>query len=169
MAWAAPPRNAPPCGQFNTYDCSVRHVSDIYDKAYGIANRRVPAHVPHYFDRDIIASMVSKYSSEFDKTSASRFRRADDMQFAFSFYYYVIHEAKWRYERLGEGDMRFFMIQDKSILMQQRLDMLKRRPRKFACFNDDIDYGKTNQALKLRQMMARFFDSVFPNKSQYEL
>lgn len=169
LAWAAPGKNAAPCGLYNTYDCSVRHVCDIYDKAYGTMSRRVPAHVPHYFDRDIISEMVKKYSTDFDTTSSSRFRRADNMQFAFSFYYFVIHEGKWRYERLGESEMKFFMIQDKSSQIQPKLDLFKRRPRKFACFNDDIDYGKVNQAIKLRKVVNNFFVSYFPKKSTFEL
>ena len=168
MAWAAPASNSGKCTIYGTFDCSVMHVNSVYDAAYGRTSRRVPAHVPHYIDRDIAASMVSRFAAEFDHTSSSRFRRATDMQFAFSYYYYIIHEG-WKYERLGESDMRFFMVEERSATLRSKLDMLKRRPRKFACFNDDIDYGKTNRDKKLRALMNEFFDSLYPTKSSFEL
>lgn len=53
MAWKAADSKSPPCNGFGTFECSVRHVSKILEKAYGFSNRKVPAHAPHFLDRGI--------------------------------------------------------------------------------------------------------------------
>lgn len=171
MSWPAPGPNSPPCGTLNTFDCSIRHVSHLLDAAYGHITRYVPAHAQHLVDRDIVASMHSKFYAQFEATSAARFRKPTDMQFAFAYYYYIIQEQRWRNEIVpGKlAEVEFFMVQDKSSRFAAKLEQFKRWPRKFACFNDDIDYSKPNLARKLRQTLAGFFESMFPAKSEFEL
>jgi hypothetical protein len=52
---------------------------------------QVPAHMPHMLDRHIIEEMQHRWSGEFEATSAHRFRAGDDMQYAFSYFYYLMH------------------------------------------------------------------------------
>lgn len=47
--------------------------------------------------RDIMNEMQEKWKEEWEKTSNHRFRSPEDMQYAFAYYYYVIHRHKARY------------------------------------------------------------------------
>ena len=47
--------------------------------------------MPHMIDRDIMAELQSQF--DFDATSSHRFRASNDMQFAFS-YFYFLREAR---------------------------------------------------------------------------
>ena len=61
---------------------------------YGYMARKVPAHMPHFIDRQIMRKLQSKFSNEYARTSANRFRSSDDMQYAFAYYYYVMSELE---------------------------------------------------------------------------
>lgn len=74
----------------DAYADSLRHVNRLYNDVFGIEARRVPAHVPHLVDKSVMEELQRKLTVEFDKTSATRLRSATDMQFAFSYFYYVM-------------------------------------------------------------------------------
>ncbi|XP_014209728.1 N-acetylglucosamine-1-phosphotransferase subunits alpha/beta [Copidosoma floridanum] len=76
----------------DTYAESLLYVNKIYNKAYGFERRKVPAHMPHLLNRTVIAEMQEKFALEFDKTSSHRVRDPEDMQFAFSYFYFLISE-----------------------------------------------------------------------------
>ena len=75
---------------FDTFSSSLLHVSRIYNKAFGYQLRKVPAHMPHMVDKDIIAEMQKQFQPYFDDTSSHKMRHPEDMQFAFSYNYYLI-------------------------------------------------------------------------------
>jgi len=76
----------------DTYADSLRHVSKIYNRAYGYTARRVPGHMPHMINRNVAAGMQEKFAEEWDATSSHRVRHPDDMQFAFSYFYFLLSE-----------------------------------------------------------------------------
>jgi len=76
----------------DTYADSLRHVSRVYNRAYGYTARRVPGHMPHMINRHVAASMQIKFAKEWDTTSSHQMRRPDDMQFAFSYFYFLMSE-----------------------------------------------------------------------------
>ena len=78
----------------DTYAESLLYVNRIYNKVYGFERRRVPAHMPFLLDRTIITKMQDKFYSEFQKTSSHRVRDSEDMQLAFSYYYFLISEKQ---------------------------------------------------------------------------
>lgn len=78
----------------DAYAESLLYVNKIYNRAYGIERRKVPAHMPHLLDRTIIDEMQRKFAHEFDMTSSHRMRDPQDMQFAFSYYYFLISEKR---------------------------------------------------------------------------
>ncbi|XP_011495372.1 PREDICTED: N-acetylglucosamine-1-phosphotransferase subunits alpha/beta [Ceratosolen solmsi marchali] len=78
----------------DTYAESLLYVNKIYNKAYGLERRRVPAHMPHLLDKTVIIEMQKKFSREFDKTSSHRLRNPEDMQFAFSYFYFLLSEKR---------------------------------------------------------------------------
>ena len=80
--------------RLDTYAESLLYVNKIYNTAYGFERRRVPAHMPHLLDKWIIAEMQEKFETEFKKTSAHRVRDSEDMQFAFSYFYYLVSERR---------------------------------------------------------------------------
>ncbi|XP_076618477.1 N-acetylglucosamine-1-phosphate transferase subunits alpha and beta isoform X2 [Colletes latitarsis] len=80
--------------QLDTYAESLLYVNRIYNMAYGFERRRVPAHMPHLIDKWIAADMHKKFENEFKKTSSHKVRNSEDMQFAFSYYYFLASEKR---------------------------------------------------------------------------
>jgi len=78
----------------DTYAQSLIHVNRMYNKVFGVESRKVPAHVPHMIDRDVMAEMQRRWESEWNATSSHRFRSTSDMQYSFSYYYYAINRHK---------------------------------------------------------------------------
>ncbi|XP_008196078.2 N-acetylglucosamine-1-phosphotransferase subunits alpha/beta [Tribolium castaneum] len=74
------------------YTASLQHTNRILNDFYGFSVRKVPAHAPIMIDRDIMNEMQRKFEKHFAKTARNRLRSVDDVQFAFSYYYYIIHE-----------------------------------------------------------------------------
>jgi len=73
------------------YGDTLRYVNILYNQVFGKFQRKVPAHMPHFVDKSIMAELQSKWSDRYDLTSSHRFRRSDDMQFAFAYFYYTVH------------------------------------------------------------------------------
>ena len=68
----------------DTFGDSLRYVNKIYTKVFGKEKRSVPAHMPHYLKKSVINELHSTWPGEYERTSASKFRAPDDMQFSFS-------------------------------------------------------------------------------------
>lgn len=69
---------------------SLRHTSQTLTQKFGAMERKVPAHMPHMINTDIIEELHELLPMEFEKTSANKLRSADDIQFALSYFYYLI-------------------------------------------------------------------------------
>lgn len=80
--------------QLDTYAESLLYVNRIYNMAYGFERRRVPAHMPHLIDKWIAADMQKKFKHEFKRTSNHKVRSSEDMQFAFSYFYFLMSEKR---------------------------------------------------------------------------
>jgi hypothetical protein len=78
----------------DTYGASLIHVNRLYNKEFGVEARKVPAHVPHMIDREIMDEMQKKWPSHWNDTSSHRFRSQKDMQYSFSYYYYTMNRHK---------------------------------------------------------------------------
>lgn len=85
MRWQKPSR-----ALLDTFASSLLHVSRLYNRAFGYKARKVPAHMPHFVDVDVINQMQSRFRPYFDETSSHKIRSENDMQFAFSYSYYVM-------------------------------------------------------------------------------
>lgn len=133
-------------------------------------NRKKVPHIPFAIDRDILRSLVNKFHREFEVTSSNRFRSGKDMQFAFSYSHFIINERKWPYE-IDETDSTWHLVSVGKSLpdLEQQLNKVKNNPKKFLCVNDDIDYNNTNEAVLLRGSINRFYEQIFPDKSQFEV
>ncbi|XP_067143538.1 N-acetylglucosamine-1-phosphotransferase subunits alpha/beta isoform X2 [Centruroides vittatus] len=78
----------------DTFGDSLRHVNKLYNEAFGFETRKVPAHIAHFIDVDVMQRVQEKFYDQFDITSSHRMRSSTDMQFAFSYYYYLMNEMK---------------------------------------------------------------------------
>ena len=47
----------------DTFGDSLRHVNSLYNKEFGFASRKVPAHMPHFIDKSIMKELQERYSS----------------------------------------------------------------------------------------------------------
>ena len=109
---AAPQEEQRAAAPRNTGD-SLVHVSMLYHKRFGAMTRKAPAHMPHMIDRDVMATLQEAYPEEFEATSSRRFRGSSDMQFALSYFYWLIHnevepdlEVLWNRYLDTDGDGR---------------------------------------------------------------
>jgi hypothetical protein len=50
--------------------------------------------MPHMIDRHIITALHARWPEEFNKTSSHRFRTGEDMQFAFSYMYFMMRQVR---------------------------------------------------------------------------
>ncbi len=78
----------------DTFADSLRYVNKLFNQIYGFMPRKVPAHIPHLIDIDIMNKLENKFRTEFDLTSSHRLRSSNDMQFAFSYYYFIMSELE---------------------------------------------------------------------------
>ncbi|XP_054655956.1 N-acetylglucosamine-1-phosphotransferase subunits alpha/beta-like isoform X2 [Dunckerocampus dactyliophorus] len=74
----------------DTFADSLRHVNKLLNRQFGFASRKVPAHMPHMIDRLVMQELQDTFPDEFDKTSGHRVRHPEDMQFAFSYFYFLM-------------------------------------------------------------------------------
>lgn len=79
----------------DAFGSSLLYVDALFNKEFGNLERKVPAHMPHMIDVDEMIALQSKFPDEFEKTSSHRFRSEDDMQYAFSYMYWIIHRGKF--------------------------------------------------------------------------
>uniref|UniRef100_A0A665W249 N-acetylglucosamine-1-phosphotransferase subunits alpha/beta n=1 Tax=Echeneis naucrates TaxID=173247 RepID=A0A665W249_ECHNA len=74
----------------DTFADSLRYVNKLLNSQFGFTSRKVPAHMPHMIDRLIMQELQDTFPVEFDKTSGHRVRHSEDMQFAFSYFYFLM-------------------------------------------------------------------------------
>ncbi|XP_042548996.1 N-acetylglucosamine-1-phosphotransferase subunits alpha/beta isoform X1 [Dipodomys spectabilis] len=74
----------------DTFADSLRYVNKILNRKFGFTSRKVPAHMPHMIDRMVMQELQDMFPEEFDKTSFHKVRHSEDMQFAFSYFYYLM-------------------------------------------------------------------------------
>ncbi|XP_072311225.1 N-acetylglucosamine-1-phosphotransferase subunits alpha/beta [Eucyclogobius newberryi] len=74
----------------DTFADSLRYVNKLLNSQFGFTSRKVPAHMPHMIDRFIMQELQDVFPEEFDKTSGHRVRHSEDMQFAFSYFYFLM-------------------------------------------------------------------------------
>ncbi|XP_068442824.1 N-acetylglucosamine-1-phosphotransferase subunits alpha/beta isoform X2 [Clinocottus analis] len=74
----------------DTFADSLRYVNKLLNGQFGFTSRKVPAHMPHMIDRLIMQELQDTFPEGFDKTSGHRVRHSEDMQFAFSYFYFLM-------------------------------------------------------------------------------
>ena len=79
--------------RLDTFGDSLRHVNGVYTRAFGHSVRRVPAHMPHFLQREEIKRMQERFAREFEATRFHRFRSNKDMQFSFAYMYWLVQQS----------------------------------------------------------------------------
>ncbi|XP_064599893.1 N-acetylglucosamine-1-phosphotransferase subunits alpha/beta-like [Liolophura sinensis] len=95
---------------------SLRHVNKIYNKVFGYSARKVPSHMPHMIDKHIMTELHKRFPEEWDVTSAHRVRSSTDMQFAFSYFYYLMGVTR----NVTAAEIFDMMDTDKSRVLSDR-------------------------------------------------
>ena len=67
-------------------------------KTYGKQDRKVPASVPHFLNRSMLAKLEKEFAEPIQRTLAHRFPRGSDLNFAFLYYWFVYNEETRRGE-----------------------------------------------------------------------
>ena len=93
------------------YGDSLVNVNMMYHARFGKASRKVPAHMPHMIDVDVMNDLWTEYPNKFSQTSGRRFRGGEDMQFSFAHFYWLIHKIPerdlksiWNFDLDVDGD-----------------------------------------------------------------
>lgn len=106
----------------DTYAASLIHVNRIYNKKFGHETRKVPAHMPHMINKDLIQEMQDIFSIEWNNTASHRFRSMHDMQYSFSYYYYLIHQNKLKYSTSYPDNIHRFIAKEIDTNHDQYID-----------------------------------------------
>ncbi|XP_014676987.1 PREDICTED: N-acetylglucosamine-1-phosphotransferase subunits alpha/beta-like [Priapulus caudatus] len=78
----------------DTFADSLRFVNKLYSRHYGYEARKVPAHMPHMIDVAVMDALHARFPAEWDETSRHRIRSPNDMQFSFSYFYFLMSEKQ---------------------------------------------------------------------------
>ena len=74
------------------YGNSLLYTNRQFDISYGHNARKVIAHMPHLIDLNIFNQMLTKFPNQWDATSSHKLRSAEDMQYEFSYFHFLISE-----------------------------------------------------------------------------
>eukprot|EP01103_Thecamoeba_quadrilineata_P002665 TRINITY_DN1257_c0_g1_i1.p1 TRINITY_DN1257_c0_g1~~TRINITY_DN1257_c0_g1_i1.p1 ORF type:complete len:1024 (-),score=211.29 TRINITY_DN1257_c0_g1_i1:198-3269(-) len=76
----------------DTFGDSLRYVDRLYSNEFGYSQRKVPAHMPHLIDRTVLTQLQERWPELWDLTSSHQLRSSYDMQYSFSYFYYLVHQ-----------------------------------------------------------------------------
>lgn len=74
------------------YSDSLLFSNYIINRKFSIQNRKVPAHMPILLDKEILERMNLELYDEIQETSSHKFRNSHDLQFAFTYLYFLMSE-----------------------------------------------------------------------------
>eukprot|EP01090_Pellita_catalonica_P003392 TRINITY_DN1305_c0_g1_i1.p1 TRINITY_DN1305_c0_g1~~TRINITY_DN1305_c0_g1_i1.p1 ORF type:complete len:1052 (-),score=178.20 TRINITY_DN1305_c0_g1_i1:110-3265(-) len=78
----------------DTFGDSLRFVNRLMTEKFGSEPRKVISHMPHMIDKSVMDEVIHVWPKEFEATSSHIFRHPDDMQYAFTHFYYLMHQRK---------------------------------------------------------------------------
>uniref|UniRef100_T1K857 LNR domain-containing protein n=1 Tax=Tetranychus urticae TaxID=32264 RepID=T1K857_TETUR len=235
---------------------SIKHVNYLYNQVFGIKARRIIAHSPILLEKEIIERMWNRFPEQLQATSSHKLRSSNDMQFAFSYFNFLMSETsptneneviqrfntddsrglsanelrsllanlvqtpilqdvwsnysvcwdgldfnelkqsgaeipidqllacdrlaeklrekfsateKNRFTLMSDADVAFTMIRPNTKQLVKKLDHLRRDPKKFLCFNDDLQSSETKEAQTARSELRDYYQYLVPKASSYEL
>ncbi|XP_053397595.1 N-acetylglucosamine-1-phosphotransferase subunits alpha/beta-like [Mercenaria mercenaria] len=153
------------------YHISVFYTNAIYNRAFGIRNRRVIAHVPLFIEKRVNKDMVQRFPNEVQFTVNQKLRNPLDFQFGCAYMYFLMegNNNSNRFEpKIQSPDVSYVMVTVDEKKTRKDLDMLLKTKRKFVCINDSIDYSKPAAADRVIALLEEYYGSMFPNPSSFE-
>ena len=75
---------------------------------------------------------------------------------------------KNKYQILSDEEVSFQMVKSNVTLTTNALDVLRKNPKKFMCFNDDMDYSEHEESKKVKSLLKDFYQYHFPFPSSFE-
>jgi hypothetical protein len=94
---------------------------------------------------------------------------AELIEFLDEFYWKIEKRKKYKYEILDDADVVFQMISgDDTKKINDKLNEIIKKPRKFICLNDNIDHKLSNDAYELKKLVKQFYSTLFPLPSSFE-
>lgn len=76
----------------DTYGESLKYANRLLNAEFGTTPRHVPAHMPHMIDKHLMQQLQDHWPQHFERTSSHLFREPDDLQYAFTYFYYLMHQ-----------------------------------------------------------------------------
>lgn len=73
---------------------SLIHTNKIFNQIYGFKNRKVLAHVGFLLNVNIVEAMLVRFRKDFAVTKSHRFRERNDLQYAFTYYHFLMSESR---------------------------------------------------------------------------
>jgi UDP-N-acetylglucosamine-lysosomal-enzyme len=72
---------------------AIRYVIKTFNAKFSRSRhlRRVPSHMPHMINKQILRELKALFPQQFQETAAHRFRHSRDLQFSFSYFNYLIN------------------------------------------------------------------------------
>eukprot|EP00818_Percolomonas_sp_WS_P009122 CAMPEP_0117453118 /NCGR_PEP_ID=MMETSP0759-20121206/10035_1 /TAXON_ID=63605 /ORGANISM="Percolomonas cosmopolitus, Strain WS" /LENGTH=1265 /DNA_ID=CAMNT_0005246093 /DNA_START=354 /DNA_END=4151 /DNA_ORIENTATION=+ len=132
---------------------SLVHVDKLLNKKFGRVSRKVPAHMPHMIDKDIMQRVYDTWPQEFNITSSNRFRSSNDMQYTFSYFYFMMHEGK-EYNALefyrkeldtnNDGALQDYEIRYLAVVMERKKISLESVRALAERFGNDTDISEND-------------------------
>eukprot|EP01091_Cochliopodium_minus_P005561 TRINITY_DN1546_c0_g1_i1.p1 TRINITY_DN1546_c0_g1~~TRINITY_DN1546_c0_g1_i1.p1 ORF type:complete len:384 (+),score=84.52 TRINITY_DN1546_c0_g1_i1:1-1152(+) len=151
---------------------SMVHVNHLYNEKFGKKNRYKIAHVPLFLNKKILSNLQKTFLPQFLSTSSNKFRSPNDMQFSFSYFYFLMEsteDSKKIYKHVTTHDNYVTLNVDNDLhLFGQSLKNSSSQKPKFSCINDDFDYH--NYATQsLHSLVQSFYKDFYPNPSSFEI
>jgi hypothetical protein len=174
---------------------SLCYTNNLLNQKYGETPRKVLPHIPLLIDKQIMNYLQEAFSDDFLRTSSNRFRSKNDMQFAFSYFHFIINEFKklspqdkhfgdfnqnknsklieFKFELPKTGEIIWRNIgigggSDDQKQIKLKLDNLVKESPKFVCLNDVVDYNVKQRWIEIKKIQKEFYSNLFPIESSFE-
>jgi len=160
---------------------SLKFVNRLLNREFGPSARKVPAHMPHFIDKRIMIDLQNKWAAEFDATSSHQLRDRHDMQYAFSYMYFLAHqripfnmENVWKEYLdvnhdgyLNDNEVRTLAVHiGGGPIKGNYLNEVKAQLLNCSRDNVTIDFETVNNCTEIRNKIEKHFGKKTKNKHQ---
>lgn len=122
------------------------------------------AHAPILFDRNVLAEIKTTWQSEFERTSAQRFRTHEMALIHVLYTYFLAAQKKCELVVFPADYRPFVQFQPPLENILKALERINRTRPPYFCINDDWDLdGETKH-----RILNEFLESYFPTASSFE-
>lgn len=73
------------------------------------------------------------------------------------------------FEIVKSDDLSFVMTNENITILQNQLDLVLKKRKKFICLNDDINYDNLTNSILVKKIINNFYSSFLPHPSPFEL